>query len=48
MHYQLKSFQACPHCYCYFIVVVVIVVGSAYGDGGVAAEEFADDNVFFQ
>ena len=34
MRYQLKLFQASPHCYCY---CVVVVAGGDYGDGGVAA-----------
>ena len=47
MHYQPKLFQVCPHCYCYYVVVVV-VAGGGNGDGGVAAKEFAEDDVMFQ
>ena len=46
MHYQPKLFHANPHCYCY-CVVVVVVGGGGYGDGGVAAQEYADDDVVF-
>ena len=45
MRYQTKLFQASPSCYCY--CGVVIVVGGGYGDGGVVAQELADDDVVF-
>ena len=46
MYHQPKLFQASPHCYCYSVAVVV--VGGGYGDDGVAASKFADDDVVFQ
>ena len=45
LHYQPKLFQANPHCYCY--CVVIVCGGGGYGDGGVAAQEYADDDVVF-
>ena len=44
MQYQTKLFQAHCHCYC----DVVGCGGGGYGDGGVFAQKFADDDVVFQ
>ena len=37
MHYQAKLFHASPRCYCYCC--------GGYGDGGVVAKDFVDDDV---
>ena len=44
MYYQTKIAQVSLRCYYYRGVVV----GGGYSDGGVAALEFADENVVFQ
>ena len=53
MRYQPTLFffllQVSPHISCFCVlVVVVVIVGGNYGDGGVAAKEFTDDDVAFQ
>lgn len=42
---QCKLFEASSPCNCY---CGIVVDGGGYGDGGVAAQEFDDDDVVFQ